>query len=695
VDSDGVVCVADFGLARAVDQTSGSRSGDVVGTLRYMAPEQWQGTADARSDIFSLGVTLYELLTLRPAFEESDRSQHLNGPSCIAEPVAPRKIDPGVPRDLETIVLKCLATDAGMRYPTAADVAADLRRFLSDRPIRARRVSAVERTWRWCHRNPALAAMSGLAALLLVAVVVTALAGRVQTRRAYAGAGKAMTQADATYRLALEVLDDIYLQLSPDRIRLVPDSDPGGDALSCVALRSRANVTPVMERASLQVQASNETATLLKDLLVFYDRLAEQVSNDSQVVLESAVASRRVGDIRQHLGQINQAEKEYARATDKLTHLGAPRTANVNVVTELARNHNEIGNVRSARFEFAEAYESHRLALSVLQSCEPSPAEAYRFELARTYYFLSSKPLNGFNSRRWNDPVEDGAGVRSPHYRTSLYRKSAIQLLESLTGENPGVPDYRFLLALCHRPSELGPTPARSEADLHDRQRAIRILAELTERYPTVADYRYELAVSYAWIHTGLYRWERSSAVPAEAESNLLKGLDESRWLAMHHPAIPQYARSRALILAKLATVYWRTGRRAEAEVHFQRALETQRDLLTNFPGLPSHNRVLLEFFRLRLAQAQFEGNAGSSVKNAAGPTRALLTTCITNLTTLLQEPELNEDRLAWNSLPVAYDALSHVLSDLGDAQAAKNAKRSGEAIRNGMSNRIRLYWRY
>ena len=120
----------------------------------------------------------------------------------------------------------------------------------------------------------------------------------------------------------------------------------------------------------MQVQASEETASLLKDLLVFYDRLAEQVSDDFRVMLESAIASRRVGDIRQRLGQVDQAEREYTRAAEKLTALGTRPDVGINIRTELARNHNEIGNVRSARFEFGRAYGSHRNALAILENRE-------------------------------------------------------------------------------------------------------------------------------------------------------------------------------------------------------------------------------------------------------------------------------------------------------------------------------------
>src|SRR5205814_1710081 len=150
LDETGNVWVTDFGLAKAASDGDGlTHTGDIVGTLRYMAPERFSGKGDLRSDVYSLGLTLYELLTLRPAFDAADRSK-LVKQVLHDEPVRPRKLNPGVPRDLETVVLKAIARDPAHRYQTPAEMAEDLKRFVEDRPVRARRASLPERFWRWC-----------------------------------------------------------------------------------------------------------------------------------------------------------------------------------------------------------------------------------------------------------------------------------------------------------------------------------------------------------------------------------------------------------------------------------------------------------------------------------------------------------------------------------------------------------------
>jgi WD40 repeat protein len=173
LDTEGVVWVTDFGLAKASDDVL-TQTGDILGTVRYMAPERFRGEGDGRADVYALGLTLYELLTLKPAFDSPDRLQLIERIKA-EDPPRPRTLDTRIPRDLETIVLKAIAKDPKDRYASADALGEDLRRFLSDEPILARRVSSLERAWSWARRRPAAAALllvSGLAALALVAAGV-------------------------------------------------------------------------------------------------------------------------------------------------------------------------------------------------------------------------------------------------------------------------------------------------------------------------------------------------------------------------------------------------------------------------------------------------------------------------------------------------------------------------------------------
>ena len=169
LDARDNIWLTDFGLARVDALTSITVTGDVVGTARYMSPEQARGgraRLDERTDIYSLGATLYELLCLTPAFEGESREAVLNR-IAFADPKRLRQIDANIPRDLETIVAKCMENEPQRRYPSAADVAEDCRRYLSNEPIRARRTPVAARVVRSIKRHPVRSA--GVFALVILA----------------------------------------------------------------------------------------------------------------------------------------------------------------------------------------------------------------------------------------------------------------------------------------------------------------------------------------------------------------------------------------------------------------------------------------------------------------------------------------------------------------------------------------------
>lgn len=165
LDQAGIIWVMDFGLAKSTVEDDLTKAGELIGTLRYMAPEQAIGRSDARSDIYSLGLTLYELLALRPAFQEIHRIELLRA-IAETEPIPPRRINPRVPRDLETIALKAIEKDPNKRYASAQEFEKDLNRFLSGEPIHARRVNGLEWTIKWAKRRPLVVALLSALAIL-------------------------------------------------------------------------------------------------------------------------------------------------------------------------------------------------------------------------------------------------------------------------------------------------------------------------------------------------------------------------------------------------------------------------------------------------------------------------------------------------------------------------------------------------
>ena len=214
LDRHGTIWVTDFGLAKE-EGTNLTEAGDVVGTLRYLAPERFNGVSDVRGDVYSLGLTLYEMLSLQPAFNEGERGRLIRR-IAHEDPPALRKFDRRTPRDLETIVLKAIAKDPKRRYQTAQELAEDLRLFQADRPIMARRVRSLERAWRWMRRNPGWAATLAAAILFLVIIAIGGIIQNINLQAALTSAQQA--QREKTDKLWRSYVESARAERSSGRV---------------------------------------------------------------------------------------------------------------------------------------------------------------------------------------------------------------------------------------------------------------------------------------------------------------------------------------------------------------------------------------------------------------------------------------------------------------------------------------------
>ena len=220
LDQDGHPRVTDFGLAKRVAGDSGlTRTGQALGTPSYMPPEQASGKIDAigrPADVYALGAVLYAALTGRPPFQAATPLDTILQ-VLEQEPVAPRQLNADVPRDLETIALKCLQKEPPKRYATASELADELRRFLRGEPIHARPVRRIERAWRWCRRNPIVAGLTAavVAALMAGTVISSYFAAEANDRAAAESLAKqdAVTQKQAADKNARRASDAAQLAI--------------------------------------------------------------------------------------------------------------------------------------------------------------------------------------------------------------------------------------------------------------------------------------------------------------------------------------------------------------------------------------------------------------------------------------------------------------------------------------------------
>ncbi|EMI44255.1 serine/threonine protein kinase [Rhodopirellula sp. SWK7] len=229
LDSTGKIWVTDFGLAQVQTEASHlTRTGDPMGTLRYMSPEQAAGKRDEldhRTDIYSLGVTLYELLTLRPAIEGNGYREMLNN-VALHEPPSPRSIDPALPMELDTIVRKAMAKVPGERYSSAGDFADDLQSWLDDKPITAKPPTVFERLSKWRRRNSGLVAVaSGLLLFASLALLVTTLMIWREQRHTKDALSREMQQREQAQRSFQQARSavDTFSSLSESELAHRPD----------------------------------------------------------------------------------------------------------------------------------------------------------------------------------------------------------------------------------------------------------------------------------------------------------------------------------------------------------------------------------------------------------------------------------------------------------------------------------------
>jgi eukaryotic-like serine/threonine-protein kinase len=219
LDRTGKIWVTDFGLAKIEEEAGLTMTGDLIGTLRYTAPEQLEGVSAPSCDIYSLGLTLYELLTLQPAIASTDKL-HILYQVRQQDPTPPRAIDPRIPLDLETITLKAIAKEARSRYASAQDFGDDLQRFLDGRPIHARPVSSVTKVMSWAKRNrlAALLLLTLLTGLVVVSIFSTVAAFRFRDlakleMQSRLEADSALKKADVAFKQASAAETEMRRQL--------------------------------------------------------------------------------------------------------------------------------------------------------------------------------------------------------------------------------------------------------------------------------------------------------------------------------------------------------------------------------------------------------------------------------------------------------------------------------------------------
>ncbi|MHC4814955.1 MAG: protein kinase domain-containing protein, partial [Planctomycetota bacterium] len=633
LDAYGVVWVTDFGLAKAVEHAHLTHSGDVVGTLQYMAPEQFHGKFDVRTDIYCLGLTLYEMLTLRPAYADASRSGLVHK-VAHGTPTPPRKLRPNIPDDLEVIVLKAISKEPGHRYQTAAEFKEDLQNFLEDRPINARRTTALEHAWRWCRRNRAVASLSVVALLLLIAATVVGYVGWMHTNIAYRKESESAQRAEDNLKLSLKAFADIFDDIAGGDLLRPVTEDPGSDELE--GLGGETTTEEASQSQIARTVVSAQDAALLQKILRFYDKFAEANAGNENLQKETAKAHYRIGEIHFRLRQYDQAEAAYQRSLKMYQSLGKNRD-------EIAAIYNGLGStIRWSRGSWRAATQQYLKVLELMGAdpeCKvgvtPDTIRG-QYELARAYRYLArgTDPgwFRGRRGRRGDRPPRQGTTRarrsvdRRPGSqpsrgsaedrrrrmlemaRTSRRRQErSLELIEGLLQQQPDNPAFRLAKALsCRSLARFAPDkPATTVRPW--QQEAIGILESLTRDYPTAGQFRYELALTHAM------RLPWRQAQPPEDRAELLrKATVVGEALVQEFPNVDTYSVSLASHYMDLGWLLRRmenTTDTTEAENCYRRATELLRKataageaLVQESPTVDSY-KISLAFHYMSLAR--------------------------------------------------------------------------------------------
>jgi serine/threonine protein kinase len=631
--------IIDFGVAKATGQRLTEHTlltgfVQMIGTPMYMSPEQAELSqlgVDTRTDIYSLGVLLYELLTgttpyekerlRQAAFDEFRRIVREEEPpppsrrlttlaADMASTVAqrrhtePQRLIGNIRGELDWIVMKCLEKERNRRYETASGLALDLKHYLADEPVHACPPSARYRLHKFARRNRvAIMTASLVAAALIVGSVASLLwamraieaeslaEGRLKAElEAHRVADDARSKAEASFHKARQAVDDMYTQVAERWLSQQPQMQP------------------------LQRE-------FLEKALQFYAEAAQQTSGDPAVRFETAKAFRRVGEIQHRLGEPGLAEKAHRQAVDRLQALADESPHEATFRAELADALHRLGVLLGDTGRYSEEEQIHRRALAIDEALAADfPANVdYRRNLGRGHWFLGQVLMVAAPNRRreaedalraalaiQRDLVVDYPAIEEyKHHLAQTYLRlgltigyldrhdeerqalgEAAKLLEVLAEEFPTIPAYRNELANVYYWVALR-QPTRDAED--SVRRAIAIQRKLVADYPAVTDYRYDWARSQTVLGRLLLRSDQIQ----EAQNAFVQAADISARLTAEAPGVHYYRGNQAFVRVALGALYVKAGKPAEAQAAYEEAITLYRSLVTEFPDLWEYGKQL------------------------------------------------------------------------------------------------------
>lgn len=583
LDGRGNLWITDFGLARIEANPGLTMTGDLLGTLRYMSPEQAlakRAIVDHRADIYSLGVTLYELLTLHAAFPGDNRQEVLNR-IATEEPVRLRRLNPSVPLDLETIVCKAIAKAPEDRYDTAKDLADDLQSFLDNKPIQARRPSMAQRTGKWAQRHRALLSVGVITAVVSLGIAMFF----VLRERSAAVEQKGI--AEKNFQLARDAVDRMYTRVAKE-LENFPRSEP-------------------VRRA------------VLEDALEFYLALLEQRKEQPSLRFETAKAYERVGTINAELGDWRSAAAACDELISILTQLLAEHPGSEEYRQALIRAHGGRTSCCIWTGEVEQSIEHHHKQIALQQQIvrEHPKQKVQKFVLAQmeaglgvTLGLITNTDLKQGEAHLRHalavyQQLEPPSFTRvlvdsqasAHHYLGAILQarhrleEAEEEMRESRRLNREGMKrkpeDRNYMVTLSHIEDQLsrvlyarGKTAEAVEAS----ERALALQKRVCDLLPLSANPRRRLARCYE----GSVRPLLAAGREADSEQAARAAVAEIERLALENPETASYQSDLASFYQDLGNLLFDLGKAEEASDVFRKAAEIYDETVGKFPGLRS-----------------------------------------------------------------------------------------------------------
>ena len=584
IEEDGTAQITDFGLAKNLNETR-TVTQAVSGSLRYMAPERFSGISDERCDVYSLGLTLYELIANQPAFQETD-------PEPLIQAITQRRIKPlgglrdDLPIDLETIVMKAVSAEPSGRYQTAKELHDDLSRYIADEPIKARRISPFAKCVRWCRRNRGLAtAITVTTTSLILATIVSSFA-YWHAKKANRIAVTALESSENTASLALESLDGIVELVS------IPSSAVDFK-LSGHTEGENTGTGNVAELPDVSLAVSASEMAILERVHPLYQRLFEQSPTRPDIVLQMMDASIQLARIQNQLGEPDRAIETLQRALNILrSDAEAAQVPLREIQLREARLNNELGIAHTEALQYESSDACYQAAAQAAKSL-PSTDRPGQIELARALLMLGDFALP---RRRY---------TRASPHGTKRQRESVDKAIEVLEGLHSSIPDQKPIRILRVR-SLLA--KSRLTVDHAEKQElyqsAIAMLQEQLNETPEDASIRFELVQSLADVDVPRKRNDNHLVA---TEKRLKQALEELQPLRRQFPATPAFAVTEVHLRHRLSSIARTHGDGAEAKQQLSEAIKLQTALLESSPDSISHRcwRALLYRSQAELVRGQ------------------------------------------------------------------------------------------